>query len=321
MNNNPELNNNGVQNNNVQPTPVQPTVPVQPTMPVQPTAQVPVTPVAQNTPVQQVVPTVTNNEVQPNEPEKKNGIALLLIIGLIVVIVATVVYFYFIKNNDSEKNDSNGNQTNEPTTPEEENTDNIDLSVWNGVYVYDNISITIYQSADDMVYVDISTSSTDNNTVSGTSIGLDIDATSETKLVYDDDFLEDGANIVIERTDNGIMVTASSDETDSLLNNINGSYEKRAFTEYGWSGTYKNGDISVILSEVYENYVTCVITKGYSVVSFAFDTVSATELIHEDSWDNETIKVVMNEVGFELTAATEDPDSLLNEVNGMYTKE
>ena len=306
------MNNNEFNNN--QPSAVNPSVPVQPVAPT--------TPVETPNNVQPAIP--TNDVVQPNnnmEP-KKNNTMLFIIVGIIIVaVIAAVVYFAFLKNDDTNDNETEKTQKEETNKPDENPVNNADLSVWNGVYVNNGVSITIYQSAPDVVSIDISTSSADGNTVSGSSIGLDVDVTDETKIVYDDDFLEEGANIVIERTDNGIMVTASSDESDSLLNNINGSYVKETFTEYGWSGTYKNGEVSVILSEVAENYVVCTITKGYSVVSFSFDEITATTLDYEDTWDNDKVSVTLTESGIQITATVEDPDSLLNEVNGTYTKE
>ena len=319
------MNNNEFNNN--QPSAVNPSVPVQPVVPTTPVVE-PLAPVMPTTPVEapnNMQPTMPANDVvQPNnnmEP-KKNNTMLLIIVGIIVVaIIAAVVYFAFLKNNDTNDNETEKPQTEETNKPDENPVNNADLSVWNGVYVNNGVSITIYQSAPDVVSIDISTSPTNGNTDSGSDIGFDVDVTSETKIVYDDDFLEEGANIVIERTDNGIMVTASSDESDSLLNNINGSYVKETFTEYGWSGTYKNGEISVILSEVAENYVVCTITKGYTVVSFSFDEVTATTLDYEDTWDNDKVSVMLIEAGIQINATVEDPDSLLKEINGNYTKE
>lgn len=319
------MNNNEFNNN--QQNPVTPDVPVQPVEPTTPVVE-PVAPVMPASPVgapNNVQPTMpTNDVVQPNnnmEP-KKNNTVLFIIVGIIVVaVIAAIVYFAFIKGDDTNDNKTDKPQTEETNKPDETPVNNADLSVWNGVYINNGVSITIYQSAPDVVSIDISTSSTDGNTISSSSIGLDVDANDETKIVYDDDFLEEGANIVIERTDNGIMVTASSDESDSLLNNINGSYVKETFNEYGWSGTYKNGDISVILSEVAEDYVVCTITKGYSVVSFSFDKITATTLDYEDTWDNDKVSVTLTEAGIQITATVEDQDSLLNEVNGTYTKE
>ena len=282
--------------------------------PVQTTVPTPTIEISNN--VQPAIP--TNDAVQPNNNmQQKNNNILFIIFGIIIFgIIAVIVYFAFIEDNDIDDNKTDTPQTEGTNTP----VNNTDLSVWNGRYVNDNVSISIYQSANDVVTIDISTSSTDGNTVSGSSISFDVDVNSETEIIYNDDFLEDGANIVIERNDNLIIVTSSSNEDDSLLNNINGSYEKEVFTEYGWSGTYKNGDVSIILSEVDEDFIVCTITKGYSVVSFFFDENTETTLDFEDTWDNDKVNITLTESGIQVTATGENPDSLLNEVNGSYTK-
>lgn len=268
-----------------------------------------------------------NNEILPedqeiikeNEKNEENQTKLYIIFAIILIVVIGAIVFFLLTEMNKKDSNSKDNNDDKPTNYvddgyqyDDDDIVHANAEVWNGTYVNGNTKIMIYKVADKMVTVGI---------IGNSYTYIDINIDDEEKIIYNDDFLGASSSLIIEKTANGIKVTASSSDANSVLNNINGTYTKNQFKSKGWDGTYANGDVSVIISEIDQNSVICTITKVYSVASFPFDTISASELVYIDETDKDTVKVAKTENGIYINANSKQEDSLFNEITGGYTKQ
>lgn len=255
--------------------------------------------------------TVIETESPKTEKTKKKNVPISTIIIFILCLAAAAygIYFMFFRTKaDRPKDDE------EYIEKENVKIDNDILLSWNGVYNLDGKNIVIYMYDDYTINVDLKI----NNSMYG------FYATNENvtkdKIIFEREEFGETISITIEKNNNNITVTASSTDKKDPLNLASGTYTKNNFEPYGWTGTYINGDTTIILNEIDANYIVTTIMKDSYVATFQFDSVNATELIHNDTIDEGTIKITKTDNGINVEAQSKRDGDIFNEITGTYKK-
>ena len=81
-----------------------------------------------------------------------------------------------------------------------------------------------------------------------------------------------------------------------------------------------NGDTTIILNEIDTNYIVTTIMKDSYIATFKFDNVNATELNHNDTIDEGTIKITKTDNGINVEAQSKRDGDIFNEITGTYKK-
>lgn len=89
-------------------------------------------------------------------------------------------------------------------------------ATWSGYYKNGDIDLIIDEYTSDAVQIFIQKDFS--------SFSLVADGYTDTTIDYSDEFFDDVDEINIEKTDTGLVVTASSSDSESLLNEISGNY-------------------------------------------------------------------------------------------------
>ena len=140
------------------------------------------------------------------------------------------------------------------------------------------------------------------------------------KITYEREEFGEVISITIEKTSDGIIVTSSSTDKKDSLNLAGGTYTKNKYTSNDWTGTYINGDTTVILNEIDNNRVVTTITKESYVSNFQFDSATNTELNYLDIVDEGTIKITKTDTGINIEAQSKRDGDIFNEISGVYKK-
>ena len=196
---------------------------------------------------------------------------------------------------------------------------NMDLNIWNGVYTGENGTITLSRSGVNQLSLAISNITSDNN-VGFSSYTLDLN--SDKKLIYNDTFMGKTESITIERTDDGIIMQASSTDQESDLNKISSSYTKQSYTYMGWDGVYVANDTTITLAQTESDRVMISINKGFSLYIAEFENVTQETLMKQQEFMGETENIVIKKAtdGIVVEASTTDTDGILNGINATYKK-
>jgi hypothetical protein len=242
------------------------------------------------------------------------------IVGVILVFIIAIVGIYLLtkeSNSSTKSENSNSNSNNK------ENAKSTDYNNWNGTYKNEDLTITLYRSREDQIEFSISgdiMNPDGTTTSSSTSFSLTLD--SAERLENDDSIFDTKHSIIIIKTDEGISVQSSSSDPNNLLNAANGNYLKNEFTSSNWDGVYTNNNTSIILSEVSEQELYINIVHNFSIHITQFKDYTNNKIIYEDSFFEDIIKINITKVsdGLEIQSSSTDSDSLLNEINGKYTK-
>ena len=215
-----------------------------------------------------------------------------------ILLIAVACYFIFFNGND--------NNQKEKTNDFEEI---VDLSSWAGSYSNGVTSIELYQSAKDGISINVITDYS--------YTGYDIEANSNDKIVYEDEYFGEDISIVIEKKSTGIKINASSSNDESPLNSITGEYEKEQFETLGWNGVYEKDQTLIFLNEITDNYLRISVngkTFSYSTIADDYDDKN---IIYSESFPNENIEIEKTEDGIKVTASAEENEEL-NDIDGIY---
>jgi len=302
---------------------------------------------ATNTPTETKPEVTTNNDVTMTiggqsvntsennsdlTPTKKNNTRLIIMFILIAVLA--VVAFLVNKpaddkstnntnNNETNANNNTNNNVNNNSNSTGTNTDvnktNTLLS-YSGVYTngkYEIIITASTRSSSEMLISPVTTESLDEK------ITMELDGYI---LVNDDFFSEYEEDIRIEKTADGINITASTTNTNSKINDINGSYTKKNVVTKNWTGYYKNDKLEVIIDES-DGANAILIVEGEKDGTFisyisSYDNYTEQKIYDKDTSFGKTKEITIEKTadGIKLTASSTEPDDLDNQISGIYSK-
>lgn len=280
---------------------------------------------------------------------KGSSSIILLIVSIIILICAAVFFMYangmFDKKGEPKQSNNNLSQTNnnkrnvendydydyDEDDNEDEDEDDYDfeeeeeyvsneiMGPWFGKYVDSNGNqILIYRGSRSRLNVDITAESEDGFSSSYEVGGVEVDSTE--KITYESSDFEEKTILELELNDNNLIVKASSNEEGSLLNSIDGTYEKEEVQTSGWNGIYANDDHEIILSEDYRDNIIVMIDSFWQRFADDFDE-NKIEYEEEFFDDTEIFKIEKTENGIKITESSSTAeDDILNEVNGLEFK-
>ena len=166
--------------------------------------------------------------------------------------------------------------------------------------------------------VDIVAKDEDDFTSSYTVGGVEVD--SSDKIIYEETIFDEEKKLELELNGNNLTVKASSNVEGSLLNSIDGIYEKEEVQTSGWNGIYANDDHEIILSEDYRDNIIVMIDSFWQRFADDFDE-NKIEYEEEFFDDTEIFKIEKTENGIKITESSSTAeDDILNEVNGLEFK-
>lgn len=154
-----------------------------------------------------------------------------------------------------------------------------------------------------------------------------LDTASENKLTYKGESFGELDSIKFERIQNGVKLTAVSTDSESVLNKCNGEYTLKKFTKSNWDGIYKNGDKSIIISEINKNelYITMNTAQTYNyeiALGGSKLNYSETEINYERKIaDTEKLKITKTADGIKVVSSSTKSKDLLNSMSGTYYKQ
>ena len=251
-----------------------------------------------------------NQDITKQPKKKKKAPISTIIIALICLLTFSYgIYFSFFRTKTNTQR-----ETNKVVEEESVKIDKDILLSWNGVYNADGKNIVIYMYDDYTINVDMKV----RNSMYG-FYALNENVTKD-KITYEREEFGEVISITIEKTSNGIIVTSSSTDKKDSLNLAGGTYTKNQYTSNGWTGTYNNGDTTVILNEIDNNRVVTTITKESYVSNFQFDSATNTELNYLDIVDEGTIKITKTDTGINIEAQSKRDGDIFNEISGVYKK-
>lgn len=280
---------------------------------------------------------------------KGSSSIILLIVSIIILICAAVFFMYangmFDKKGEPKQSNNNLSQTNnnkrnvendydydyDEDDNEDEDEDDYDfeeeeeyvsneiMGPWFGKYTSsDGNQIIIYRSSRSRIDVDIVAKDEDDFTSSYTVGGVEVD--SSDKIIYEETIFDEEKKLELELNGNNLTVKASSNVEGSLLNSIDGTYEKEEVQTSGWNGIYANDDHEIILSEDYRDNVIVMIDSFWQRFADDFDE-NKIEYEKEFFDDTEIFKIEKTENGIKITESSSTAeDDILNEVNGLEFK-
>lgn len=238
-------------------------------------------------------------------PSEKKKYWKILVGVLLILILAVAGYFLFTKVLKSNSN-----------SEEHIVKSSTELVSYNGVYTMGDTSVIIYMDYEDSSTLIIKQDSES----SSMTVVLD----EEGNLVRENATVAEEIRVSIEKTDEGIKLTASSSDKDSILNKISGNYVKNEFTSLEWDGAYTKGDVAIILSECDEKLIYANITqKDNNMIStkeLELTTYTDSKITYVGTFfdDEETVTIEKTEEGIKVTASSTDTDSILNKISGTY---
>lgn len=256
-------------------------------------------------------------------------VIMLAIITAILVTVEVIVIINDIKKEEEkviisqgEKITDQEKEDNDIEKIEEENENRISeetINKWVGKYENENVTVDIWRESVDQLFVSIIKLNDGSSfDISSSSFYITVD-TETTELIHTSEMFDETDNVIITYMDNGIKLDASSTGEESLLNEIDGEYERKNFEKSGWDGVYINGETTVILSEVFEEELMISIEQGYSSFSNSIDEYTKQKIEHDDFGDE--IFIEKTNKGIRVQAASTEEDDLLNRINGEYVKQ
>ena len=189
------------------------------------------------------------------------------------------------------------------------------LNVWNGTYKNGDIKLDLYRSDLDKLTLSISK-------INGMAVQMssyDFTLASTDVLTEESDFFDDITKWNIVRTETGVKLNVSSTDSESWLNDASGDYNKVFTEDFGWDGVYQNGDTTIILAQNGTSvYIS--INKDYSSIGKSCDECSASQIRCEEEFFGEIEKIIIekNGTGIKVNAMSNESDSILNSINGVY---
>jgi len=281
-----------------------------------------------------------------NIMKKNNGISsiVLLIIAIIVLIAAGVFWMYsqgmFDKKEETKQTNKNLSQVSNNVKEdddedfdydEDEDEYDFDFNVeeeyvsdeimghWFGKYTASNGNqVVIYRSSRSRINVDITAKNEDGFVSSYEVGGVEVD--SAEKIKYEDSMFDEKTTLELELNGDNLLLKASSNEKESLLNNVDGTYKKEESQTKGWNGVYSNDKYEIILSENYDDQVIVMIDSFWERYSDEFDE---NKIEYEKDFfdDKEIFTIEKTDTGIKVVkSSSTDEESVLNEIEGLEFK-
>lgn len=257
-----------------------------------------------------------NNNMMNNNVEKKSKMPIIiLLLVLIAAIAAGVIFFFVTKDNKNDKP--------KETEKTESNKQPVVQSDWNGIYENNGNTIKFYQPKENKIFfiLEINGSFICNQAkVSGNTITFEEESFGE-KTKYT--FTLNGENVEFTSTSdylgNGTYTKRQDYGTEDYFKDVVGD---PSYLSSKFNGVYKKDNYSITMYQIKEDTVEIVIQKGTSFSSRSLPIVNDS-LVYEDEFLGEIERINISVNGNELTvtASSDDQDSLLNSINGTYTKE
>lgn len=145
---------------------------------------------------------------------------------------------------------------------------------------------------------------------------------SDNKLSCKGEFLNETYNIVLKKDGDKISVDANSSDVNSIYNQIDGVYVKKAKEDLGWNGVYESGDVTITISEISNNKTYLYINKNETVIGKNISNCTIEKLILNENKSNEEVNIEVEKIqdGISIKANSTNKTSVLNEVMGEYKK-
>lgn len=211
------------------------------------------------------------------------------------------------------------------TTAEDLNdeiTNSIDETVvhkdtWTGTYSLDeNTTITIHRSNIDSYEINLEhIDMTGEFSVNSASVTMKYVDNQTLKHI---DFFDENNYVILSATDNGIIITETTYEEDSLWSKfLNTEFTKNEFENSNWNGIYKYNDYTIVLSETEKEYIHFYAHKDISTFAIGIDNYTDTELNYTDTFfdDTSVLKISKIENGIMVISSSTKENSLLNEIS------
>jgi len=252
---------------------------------------------------------------------KKNN-SKMIFYGIIILILAVVTVVMYLPKDEEEANDNNpATNSTPPTNNIDTDADINDLFSYSGTYVNDDVEISLYtQKQFNNKYVTFTVTTPEE--IYSDVLVMDKDK----NLVYNGTSLDEDINIRVEKTANGIKVTSSSTDTESILNNISNNYIKEDKPNYDWSGVYQldNGYAEMTIDYYREGMISIYCTTiEYVFYNYEVEAnITDTTITYEDQSTDKNIKIVIEKNGdsINVTWTSTNPGDNVEPLNGKYVK-
>lgn len=243
----------------------------------------------------------SNSNKNTDKNKKPNvNIGKILVIILVFVIIIGLIIFFVSKKPDKKSDDSK-------IIVE-------DMFEYSGTYKLGDTIVTMNVVDEKHVIVNINKD--------GDYKTINFKTDKNNNLIPDDESFENSDKITIEKTKNGINIKSSSNDPNSVLNDVNGSFKEENFKSKDWAGIYKKGNTKIAIDQYAKDRITINITQGELSYETEVYNITDTKLIIENVrfMINEDIKIEKKSNSIVVESKSGDPDSILNKINGEYSK-
>lgn len=220
----------------------------------------------------------------------------VVIIGAILIAIMGMIMFTKMKNNDGGS-----------TITQEESAE---FNNWNGVYTKGNYTITLTRSGLSKIEVALSKY---NNGIEVESKNIEMDSTS--KLVYDAN-----EQIEIEKIQSGLKFSVSGES--STLKEFDGNYNLQTFSKIGWDGIYSNQNYTIVLAEIGEKKLNVMISSKLETWDTQANDFTEEQIVYKGTLYgvSQQLQITKSEKGIQIEASSDNKDSVLNKISGIYEK-
>lgn len=239
---------------------------------------------------------IGGNNLRKNE----KGITLLQLLIIGIALIMILVCWSVIKKSSEKENVENNIIS---------IAESAKLNVWNGVYTKGNYTITLIRTGPTQIEI---TMTKYNNGVTVDSRQIELN--SDSKLIYDTK-----EKIELEKTANGFKFTAPE---SSSLTEFTGDYEWHEFSKLSWDGIYTNGNYTIVLAEIEEQRLNITITSKLESWDAEITQFTSNEITYNESLlgASQSLKIVKSANGIEVESSSDNKDSVLNKITGIFEK-
>jgi len=253
-------------------------------------------------------------EKQKNKYTTKTTSTLFVI--LVLAVISGVIYQLCFRYNNKLFDNTNNNSTSTASDDVLDKEiikleDRTGIFTFSGTYMNENNDSVVEICAINENKAKVSL--TYDNSTSVTYANLENDI-----LLEENEKMSNDYSIKIEKLDNQINITSSSNDENSILNKCNGTYDKKEYESKGWYGTYVFGS-SVIYIDEYD--IDSVIVNITNIdTEHIIDKVTNNTLEFESNKNNIEVKLKIEKSnnGIIVTASSSDAQSEYNKISGNY---
>lgn len=270
----------------------------------------------QNNEIKKIQNETTPNSYTSTYDKSQNKKTTILFIGIIVffisLIVGVIVYIYTTIKNTIEKYDNEDNNKITETS-----------KLQNGIYELNGIQIKIFQNKFTHYKIENPTAGCLNYDVYERCIFTSIPYENET--INEQLFLN---NVEIKGNTNELIVTSDSYELPSgtytkIKNYTEEDFKNEAIGNIKYlntniNGIFQNDNITIEVFQLDEEYAAIKIETP-SMVHQSREKIKNNMIISEDN-EYYSIQMIFTNKSLTISSYDEIPDSILNSINGTYTK-